>query len=98
MQNASEKTPNVLMVTIKKYEFRSNCKKFSTELIKEFKQQKDYRETYFTINFVNNANIVAINMREVRINVHPCGKYIGLVSLFNGISTFVGHLMPKLFS
>ena len=25
-------------------------------------------------------------------------KWIGLVSLFNGISTFVGYLMPKPFS
>ena len=25
------------------------------------------------------------------------GMKIGLVSLFNGISTFVGYLMPKLF-
>ena len=27
-----------------------------------------------------------------------CKQMIGLVSLFNGISTFVGYLMPKLFS
>ena len=25
-------------------------------------------------------------------------NFFGLVSLFNGISTFVGYLMPKLFS
>ena len=30
----------------------------------------------------------------------PLGGFVrfGLVSLFNGISTFIGYLMPKLFS
>ena len=29
--------------------------------------------------------------------VFVCVVWFGLVSLFNGISTFVGYLMPKLF-
>ena len=40
---------------------------------------------------------------EGEISCVRCGnrkvlEVIGLVSLFNGISTFVGYLMPKLFS
>ena len=31
-------------------------------------------------------------------NINIKKKERGLVSLFNGISTFVGYLMPKLFS
>ena len=32
-------------------------------------------------------------------NIQPnFQRIVGLVSLFNGISTFVGYLMPKLFS
>ena len=42
--------------------------------------------------------IVATNMgyTNVPINVHRW--YYGLACLFNGISTFVGYLMPKPFS
>ena len=37
-------------------------------------------------------------IRSDQILKNPTAEMIGLVSLFNGISTFVGYLMPKLFS
>ena len=36
--------------------------------------------------------------REVIYSGLPKTKTFGLVSLFNGISTFVGYVMPKPFS
>ena len=43
------------------------------------------------------SNLLAITLQSVFEII--CIKIrFGLVSLFNGISTFVGYLMPKLFS
>ena len=39
-----------------------------------------------------------VHLDEFRLNNFPCVITNGLVSLFNGISTFAGYLMPKPFS
>ena len=45
------------------------------------------------------ANYVYILLGSIKTVTHTFEPMpIGLVSLFNGISTFVGYLMPKLFS
>ena len=50
----------------------------------------DYSSSYI-IYFIN----IIIKLIPLPLNrIH----YGGLVSMFNGISTFVGYLMPKLFS
>ena len=38
------------------------------------------------------------NESETILFIHMSDSWFGLVSLFNGISTFVGYLMPKPFS
>ena len=43
------------------------------------------------------TNTIKHNQNKSYIR-YICIKRLGLVSLFNGISTFVGYLMPKLFS
>ena len=35
---------------------------------------------------------------DIELCVRNCMVWFGLVSLFNGISTFVGYLIPELFS
>ena len=41
---------------------------------------------------------IYIKLKKFMVLTHSLGELGGLVSLFNGISTFVGYLMPKLFS
>ena len=42
--------------------------------------------------------IFKLNIFNVTVNFRFGLVWFGLVSFFNGISTFVGHLMPKPFS
>ena len=67
----------------------------------------------YTLNRINFANILQLDIRKLSQNLITYNRdasrleYVynkletfidGLVSLFNGISTFVGYLMPMLFS
>ena len=45
-----------------------------------------------------NAGVKNSQMSKMIIIATKRNPYDGLVSLFNSISTFVGYLMPKLFS
>ena len=50
-------------------------------------------------NKINNLNksLAGLDMKSLYINIHVknISNIFGLVSLFNGISTFVGYLMSK---
>ena len=55
----------------------------------------------FDVSFLRgNSNIIVCYLKEIlkKGGVSKKGADFGLVSLFNGISTFVGYLMPKPFS
>ena len=47
--------------------------------------------------FEGDVFVMAFFAIEFRVSM-KCFVWFGLISLFNGISTFVGYLMPKLFS
>ena len=66
--------------------------KGSNNVFSEFELQTCYNVHFQTNTYRQSSNLLRCGTRPYE------WVWFGLVSMFNGISTFVGYLMPKLFS
>ena len=83
--------------TIKKIEIKNKQEKTTSK-----EQKKFTRPNRSLIKWINTRAVFIVSycflfLKLIRLE-HRLMVWFGLVSLFNGITTFVGYLMPKLFS
>ena len=76
------------------FEYRPLTLVESAQLLQPWKMPQKSLVLAFDLYYTENAQIYYAYLRKIK-EYH--GK-LSLVSLFNGISTFVGYLMPKPFS